>query len=234
MSRPDYGVDASYVPAGYLAGAVVAGVVAMLVDPGVWWAAAACLLCAGIYLHTTHRGKLVTWERLLDEAGVAPDAVVLDVGCGRGAVAVAVARRVPRGRVVGIDLWRRGDQSGNDPEATRANAVAAGVEDRVELQTADMCDLPFPDASFDLVVSSLAVHNVADPEGRDRAVDEMCRVLRPAGRILLADIRNTRRYAERIRSCRPSATVTRSGLGPSMWWSGPWAPTHIVRMASAG
>ncbi|MBN9792441.1 SAM-dependent methyltransferase [Pseudonocardia sp. TMWB2A] len=234
VRRPDFGIDAPYVPAGYLAGAVVAAVPAVLFGPLWWITAAFFLLGAGIYLHTTRRGKFVAWERLLDRAAIAEDARVLDVGCGRGAVTVAVARRVPRGRVAGVDLWRRGDQSGNDPATTRANLEAAGVAERVELHTADMRDLPFPDASFDLVVSSLAVHNLPRSEDRDRAVDEMCRVLRPDGRLVVADLGRTARYAERIRARRPSATVTRTRLGPIMWWSWPWGGTSVVVAGPSG
>lgn len=54
-----------------------------------------------------------------------------------------------------------------------------------------MTSLPFGDASFDLVVSNLALHNVKTHTGRDRAIDEAVRVLRPGGHLLLADIRAT-------------------------------------------
>jgi len=64
------------------------------------------------------------------------------------------------GRAVGVDLWRKGDQSGNAVEATRRNAIAEGVADRVEIHSADMTALPFANDSFDLVVSNVAVHNV--------------------------------------------------------------------------
>jgi hypothetical protein len=66
-----------------------------------------------------------------------------DLGCGRGAVLIEAARRLPTGRAVGADLWSGKDQSGNSPDATLANAAAAGVADRVEVHTADMTALPF-------------------------------------------------------------------------------------------
>lgn len=229
--REDYGTDAPYVPAGYAAGALGCAVLAVLAGP--WWGipAVAAAAGAGVFLHATWRGKFVAWERLLDRLDLRGDEHVLDVGCGRGAVTVAVARRVPRGHVVGVDLWRRQDQSGNDPGAARANLAAAGIADRVALQTADMRALPFADASFDLVVSSLAVHNLGRREDRDRAIDEMHRVLRPGGHLVVADLAHTEEYRARLRS-RGVATV-RSSLGWRVWWTGPWMATYVVRRVPA-
>ena len=93
---------------------------------------------------------------------------VLDLGCGRGAVLLMASGRLTTGRAVGIDRWRKTDQSGNAAAATRRNAVAEGVADRVDLCTADFTALPFGDQSFDLVLSSVAIHNVK----RTRAATE--------------------------------------------------------------
>ena len=82
------------------------------------------------------------------------------------------ARSVPRGKATGIDLWQVQDQSGNSESTTRENAKREGLSDRIELTTGDIRKLPFDDASFDLVVSSLAIHNVPSVEGRDRAIEE--------------------------------------------------------------
>jgi ubiquinone/menaquinone biosynthesis C-methylase UbiE len=171
----------------------------------------------GIYLHTTLRGKLRVWERELDRAGLKGNEQLLDLGCGRGAVLIEAARRLPVGRAVGADLWSGRDQSGNSPEATLANAAAAGVADRVEVHTADMTSLPFADGSFDVVTSALAIHNIPSQEGRYRAVDEAMRVLRPGGQLLVADIWwMARKYAAHI------GQGALRGLGPGYWYGGPW------------
>ena len=88
---------------------------------------------------------------------------------GRGAVLTAVARRLTSGRAVGIDIWRAVDQAGNAKAVTERNVALEGVADRVEIETGDMRGLRFPDASFDLVVSSLAIHNIRGNADRQKA-----------------------------------------------------------------
>src|SRR5262245_44747836 len=113
------------------------------------------LLTAALYLHATRRGKFDIWAELLMDQQLRGDEHCLDMGCGRGAVMAMLARAVPRGHVVGLDLWRTEDQSGNNPEVTRRNLMAEGVSERCELETGDMLAMPFQDGTFDLVVSSL-------------------------------------------------------------------------------
>jgi SAM-dependent methyltransferase len=151
------------------------------------------------YLYSTRRGKFVVWSKLLHGLALQGDECVLDMGCGRGAVLSTLARMVPRGRAVGLDLWRPKDQSGNSPEATWRNLDAEGVRDRCELHTGDMRAMPFPDATFDVVVSSLAIHNIKGHQGRVQAIDEAVRVLKPGGRLLFADLMWARAYAKRLR-----------------------------------
>ena len=221
---PRYGVDAPAFPAVLGAAGVACCVAAARRRPRSIAAAAGAVLLAnaGVYLHTTLRGKLRIWERELDRVGLHGDEQLLDLGCGRGAVLIAAARRLPTGRAVGADLWTR-DQSGNCPEVTLANAAAAGVADRVEVRTADMTALPFPDGSFDVVTSAMAIHNIPSPEGHYRAVEEAMRVLRPSGQLLIADPwPMTRKYAERIDqgTLRP--------LGPGYWYGGPWLGVTLL------
>jgi len=109
---------------------------------------------AASYFYTTGPGKLSIWQELLDELDLRGDERVLDIGCGRGAVLIAAAHRVPEGRVTGVDIWRLRDQTGNNRAATERNTRAEGVSERVELADADARHLPFPSESFDTVVSS--------------------------------------------------------------------------------
>jgi len=139
-------------------------------------------------------------HRLLDLVPWTGSETVLDVGCGRGLLLTAAASRVPLGRAVGIDLWLAKDQSGNRLGATLANARAEGVADRVEVLTADARQLPFADDTFDVVVSHWVVHNLDKPSDRLRVLDEMARVLKPGGWLLIADIENHAEYVSRLKA----------------------------------
>ncbi len=121
---------------------------------------------------------------------------VLDVGCGRGLLLVGCAKRLQTktARVVGIDLWRAADQTGNHPEATKANCQSEGVLEQVEVQTGDARALPFKDASFDLIVSSWALHNIRELGGREAALAEIVRVLKPGGLVAIMDIEKFGEY----------------------------------------
>ncbi len=241
--RGDYGIDAPYAPAlmalggtGLLALCLwrlsqgewtqeaphQAGIVALGIA-GLWlW------LNAGIYVHTTRRGKFAVWAELLDRLGLKGDERLLDIGCGRGAVLLMAAQRLPRGRAVGVDLWSRADQSGNAEQVTRRNAELEGVAERIELRTGDMRQLPFDDGSFDVVVSSLAIHNVAGAGERAKALREAARVLKPGGKLAIADIRYTRVYARELAACGLTITERRS-LGIRFWYGGaPWMATRLV------
>ena len=142
------------------------------------------------------------------------DEAVLDIGCGRGLIAVAAARRVPAGRVTGIDIWQEQDLGGNTPAAIRANAEAAGVASRLKIDTGDARALPYPDASFDVVASMTALHNIPDKAGRIAAIAEAWRVTRPGGDILIFDIRHARTYAAQLRALGAEVTLK----GPILLW----------------
>jgi len=139
---------------------------------------------------------------------------VLDVGCGRGLLLVGAAHRLTTGKAVGIDLWLQQDQSFNQQTAPLENARRERVADRVTVQTGDMRQLPFPGSTFDVVVSSWAVHNLDRKAHRDKALQEMLRVLKPGGSILLNDIVYRDEYRQEL---------TRLGLAdvrvvvPSKW-----------------
>src|SRR6187401_2235213 len=138
--RGSYGIDAPYalgavaiVAVAYLVMAVVVAVTsgaARMLLP-----AAVMAIIAAFLFHATLWGKFLVWAELLDGLGLRGDERILDLGCGRGAVLLLAAERLTTGRAVGVDLWQRADQSGNCEAATRRNAVAEGVADRVELHT---------------------------------------------------------------------------------------------------
>ena len=174
-----------------------------------------CLVMAFWMIASSKWLKQRVCRALLDARDWRGDEAVLDVGCGRGLVAIAAARRVPRGRVTGVDIWQEVDLGGNSPEAIRANAEAAGVADRVSVDTGDARSLPYPDASFDVVASMTALHNIPGAEGRRAAIAEAWRVTRPGGQILIFDIRHARRYATQLRTL---GAVEVRLKGPILLW----------------
>ncbi len=185
------------------------------------------LLVVAVAVHTSRRGKFLVWRDILDRLGLKGDERVLDLGCGRGAVLMTAAARLTSGRAFGVDIWRRADQSGNAADATRRNARAENVAGKVLLLTGDMTALPFRSGTFDLVTSNVAIHNIKGADGRLRALDEAIRVLRPGGRLALADLRDTDRQVKRLAELG-MLDVGRRNLGWRMWWGGPWAPTRLV------
>jgi SAM-dependent methyltransferase len=122
-------------------------------------------------------------------AGLRPGDVVLDVGCGAGIDTLLAARRVsPTGRVLALDMTPA------MVERARANARAAGFE-HVDVHEGLMEALPFADASVDVAVSN-GVLNLSTRKSRSLA--EMYRVLRPGGRVALADLVLTEALPEEI------------------------------------
>jgi ubiquinone/menaquinone biosynthesis C-methylase UbiE len=233
--RADYGYDAPYALIAFAGAgsACVAVAVAAL-----WNHQARLALTLGLYgafflanalsfWYTTRRGKFLVWERILDDLRLHGDEHVLDMGCGRGAVLAGVARRLKTGRVSGVDLWSTHDQSGNSRDVTLRNAALEGVQDRIVVTTGDMRALPFPDSTFDVVVSSLAIHNIPTNAAREQAITEAWRVLKPGGRLAIADIRATARYARTLNALG-AGRVERRRLGWRFWYGNPFAATSLV------
>lgn len=103
---------------------------------------------------------------------------VLDVGCGAGVDSLVAAVMVgPTGKVIGIDL------TPEMLERAKANLRAADLEN-VSYETASAEDLPFPDATFDVVISNGVLNLVTD---KPKAMREILRVLKPGGRLMMAD-----------------------------------------------
>ena len=235
--RGRYGIDGGF------AGLAVFGVIEAGMAGTVAWAArhrrpalaalaalggAAVAGSAASYLYSTGPGKRAIWAQLLDELALRGDESVLDVGCGRGAVLMLAARRLPVGRAVGADVWRRRDQSGNSHAAAERNAVAEGVRGRVELVDADARDLPFATASFDVVVSSLAISNIAEADGRAQALREAAQVLRPGGRLRIVD-EGAGRYAAVLRDVGCTDVAARQ-LDWRTWYG---LPGHHMTLVAA-
>jgi 2-polyprenyl-3-methyl-5-hydroxy-6-metoxy-1,4-benzoquinol methylase len=224
VGLPDYGLDAPGVvrnllivgvvglsllastAIGIWSGEVALGPVAGIVlrfplgGMGVWCGLGCGAM--GIWMFWSSRvGKIRTREKLLGFIAWTGHEQVLDAGCGRGLMLIGAAKRLTTGRATGIDRWQEEDLSDNRPEGTLENARREHVEDRVEVKTGDMRELPFGDMSFDVVVSRAAIHNIYSADGRAIAIGEIVRVLKPGGQALIDDIRHLREYAAAFAEC---------------------------------
>lgn len=144
----------------------------------------------GAVIHWAARYDLLLWmisfgkegafrEKQIDLAAMAPGESVLDVGCGTGTLAIAAKRRVgPTGSVYGIDA---------SPEMiARAARKAGRASLEINFKTAAFEALPFPYASFDVVLSTMMLHHLPD-EARRQGIREIRRVMKPGGRLLAVD-----------------------------------------------
>jgi len=110
---------------------------------------------------------------------IPPGAVVVDIGCGAGTDLLLAARRAgPAGRAIGVDM------TASMRERARAGAEACGLTN-VEVLEGDATQLPVADRSVDVVISNGVINLV--PE-KARAAAEIARVLKPGGRVQIADI----------------------------------------------
>ena len=108
----------------------------------------------------------------------------LDIGTGPGVIPIMLAARVPRLRLTGVDL--------SEPMLQKARTAAeeAGAADRLDFRLGDAKSLPFPERSFDLVLCNSLLHHLPDPLA---LFNEISRVSRPGGAILLRDLRRPSR-----------------------------------------
>jgi len=114
-------------------------------------------------------------REMLVEAAVREGDRVLDCGAGTGSTGLMAARKVgEHGKVTLFDL------SDDMLDVARAKAALEGLGARLEFGTGDMCRLPFPDASFDVVLSTYSLCPLYDP---DKGALELYRVLRPGGKL---------------------------------------------------
>lgn len=186
---------------------------------------------AAVYDAFSHRLLLGSFfDRIADDvAAVAPQGGdVLEVGCGPGRLSVALAARGLG--VTGLDLdpamidRARSNAGRADPPADRTPTFTVG----------DVASLPFPDASFDVVVSTLSMHHWDD---REAGLVEIGRVLRPGGRALVWDLRAgvvpLHRDVPDPLGVGPPPSLELAGATPWRWPLG-LKLTHRIELARIG
>lgn len=211
MAKPDYGIDAPKLVRRFairggllMAFAIVlyianrgsdssklAPLTSLLFSGGIGF-----VLAAGIMLLSSRVAKVKVRDRILDSIPWRGDEAVLDVGCGRGLFLIGAAKHLKTGKATGVDIWQSEDLSGNTRDATISNAKTEGVADRIKVENADARQLPFAANSFDVVLSSLALHNIESAAERGKALREIARVLKAGGHLAIFDIFHTGEYAK--------------------------------------
>ena len=211
--RPDY---KNWMPKGmiysFLGGTIGCGIVAIILAlllKGtlktvlvIAFAAAAVIFCGlTVWAVLMHRAFSYDGKRQMSRQIIEGTAAhvklpaggkCLDVGCGSGALAIAVARRNPRAQVVGIDRWGKEYASFNK-KLCESNAKAEGATN-TRFQQGDATHLDFPDETFDAVVSNYVYHNI--PGKRQQYLLETLRTLKKGGTFALHDIFSKSKYGD--------------------------------------
>jgi arsenite methyltransferase len=196
---PDYKFDVpTHIQYGLLAALVigVVGLILTIVMPADQRLFASGLLMIGLlaviptlglFLVTNGHIRQAARRKMMQSVAWKGSEIVLDVGCGNGFLLLEAAKHLTTGKAIGIDIWQEGAGGQTFNRALR-NAQLEGVADKVDVQNVDARQLPFDDESFDVIMSSLALHHMGSNANRDQALREMLRVLKPNGQIVLYDM----------------------------------------------
>jgi len=213
IGNPDYGFDEPWFVAKTLGFAALAAVASAGVDllriggeklplagTGLRLVALGSAAVAASLTAYAKRGKLNHRDRVLALVAWDGHERVLDVGTGRGLLMIGAAKRLTSGKAFGIDLWRDSDLSGNNRENTMRNAFLEGVVDKVDVRFADARKLEFQRNSFDVVLSTRALHHIETKDERAAACREIARVLKPGGVAIVSDSAHLSEYAATLRA----------------------------------
>jgi len=118
----------------------------------------------------------------------------LDVGCGSGALTIAVAKLNPQGKMTGIDRWGADYASFSKP-LCESNARIEGVAERTDFKQGNALKLDFPDGSFDAVTSNYVYHNIPSRD-RQAILMETLRVLKKGGTFAIHDLFSQKMYGD--------------------------------------
>jgi len=216
--KPDYGIDAPAVMRNlFVIGTLLLllglfGLRILHVGPVAFNLRAMCLWTSGfllgeglLFLLYVKVGKFLHRDFMLAMHTWRGDEQVLDVGCGRGLLLAGAAKRLASlngtGHATGIDIWSNVDMGGNSSDATLHNLSLEGIADRCTLVSQSAAEMPFPDATFDVIVSNLCIHNMYDRPTRTAALHQIVRVLKPGGIALISDYKRTGEYTDEFLQC---------------------------------
>ena len=223
-----YGFDAPGIMKGLLLGGLVGTglAVAGVVFFSGWLRIAAMLVAAVAFIFLLLGlsmliygliGKLRMRDYMMGLIAWRGDEQVLDIGTGRGLLLIAAAKKLRQGgRAIGIDIWRAEDLSDNSLDRLAENVTAERVENQVTLLTEDARKLSFADASMDVVLALYCIHNIEDKGEQRAALSEIVRVLKPGGRVLIAEWMPIGGYDKIFREAGLTIRSNRSHFGTAL------------------
>jgi SAM-dependent methyltransferase len=214
-TRPNYGIDAPAVMRNFFLAGGACLLIAIfaprfihlgpisLDSRSFYWPAGFLIAEGFLFLLYVKIGKFRHRDFMLGLHTWRGDENVLDVGCGRGLLLAGAAKRIAAlsgaGHATGIDVWSNVDMGGNSAAATQHNLDLEGVSSLCTLMSQPAQHMPFPDATFDVIVSNLCLHNIYDAPARRQALQQIVRVLQPGGIALISDYKRTGEYADEFR-----------------------------------
>jgi arsenite methyltransferase len=174
-----------------------------LITRSFYWPAGFLIAEGLLFLLYVKVGKFRHRDFMLSQHDWRGDENVLDVGCGRGLLLAGAAKRIAalsgKGHATGIDVWSNIDMGGNSATATQHNLDLEGVSSICTLVSQPAQEMPFPDATFDVILSNLCLHNIYDGPTRSKALQQIVRVLKPGGVALISDYKRSGEYADEFR-----------------------------------
>ncbi|KRU24233.1 methyltransferase domain-containing protein [Clostridium sporogenes] len=134
-------------------------------------------------------GRFKHIGRIISKVNWTGNENVLDVGVGKGILAISVAKKLKNGsgKVIGIDIWDSEDIMDNTKYYVNQNIELEGVADKVKIKTQNASALSFKNETFDVIVSKQCIHNIEDKQERKMAIEEMLRVLKTGGKLIISD-----------------------------------------------
>ena len=140
--------------------------------------------------------KIKNRDKLISLLNLKGNEKILDIGCGNGLYTISLANQITTGKVYGIDIWDKTDLSNNSPGSIEKNIKSANLENKIILKSEDMRNMSFRNEFFDVIVASFSIHNIESKLERKKALDEIKRVVKKSGKIVIIDFKKINEYKE--------------------------------------
>jgi ubiquinone/menaquinone biosynthesis C-methylase UbiE len=133
------------------------------------------------------------WSRIVEFSQLKGDEEILEVGCGTGSGSINLAKKLPKAKIVGIDIFE--GVSGKSPDTALKNAQIEGVADRVNFRYGNALKIPYQDKTFDVVTMGSVLHELHSEKDKTKALREIYRVLRPGGKFITLELVRNKKLA---------------------------------------